>query len=71
MTTATERPRVLVTGASGFIAGHCVQALLAEGYGVRGTVRSLQNDSKVRHLRELPGSNQGRLELVGVPISSS
>ncbi|KAF4121561.1 reductase [Geosmithia morbida] len=32
--------RVLVTGANGFIAQHCVARLLAEGYSVTGTVRS-------------------------------
>jgi nucleoside-diphosphate-sugar epimerase len=31
--------RVLVTGASGFIAGHVVADLLAHGYAVRGTAR--------------------------------
>jgi nucleoside-diphosphate-sugar epimerase len=32
--------RVLVTGASGFIAKHCIAELLAAGYAVCGTVRS-------------------------------
>ncbi|KAH7096854.1 D-lactaldehyde dehydrogenase [Auriculariales sp. MPI-PUGE-AT-0066] len=32
--------KVLVTGASGFLAAHVVKALLARGYTVRGTVRS-------------------------------
>jgi dihydroflavonol-4-reductase len=32
---------VLVTGASGFIATHCILALLDKGYAVRGTVRDL------------------------------
>lgn len=31
---------VLVTGANGYIASHIVDVLLAEGYNVRGTVRS-------------------------------
>jgi nucleoside-diphosphate-sugar epimerase len=36
-----ERPLVLVTGASGFIATHVIQQLLDTGkYRVRGTVRS-------------------------------
>ncbi len=30
---------VLVTGASGFIAGHCIAELASHGYAVRGTVR--------------------------------
>jgi nucleoside-diphosphate-sugar epimerase len=31
--------RVLVTGASGFIAKHCIAELIKSGYDVRGTVR--------------------------------
>ena len=34
-------PRVLVTGASGFIASHTIASLLSLGYRVRGTVRSI------------------------------
>ena len=45
---------VCVTGASGFIASHCVQQLLATGYTVHGTVRSLENREKVAHLEALP-----------------
>jgi dihydroflavonol-4-reductase len=43
----TQR-RVLLTGISGFIAKHCAVELLAQGYAVRGTVRSLQNAAQVR-----------------------
>jgi len=32
-----EPGRVLVTGATGFVAGHCIADLLARGYDVRGT----------------------------------
>ena len=32
---------VLVTGASGYIAQHIILQLLAKGYRVRGTIRSL------------------------------
>lgn len=53
---------VLVTGASGFIAIHCVQQLLKEGYKVRGTVRSLSNKKKIDPLRQLKGSEA--LELI-------
>lgn len=63
MNTSSETPRVLVTGASGFIAGHCIEQLLARGYRVRGTVRSLASADKVAHLRALPGAGEGALEL--------
>src|SRR5262245_32495679 len=39
---------VLVTGSSGFIAQHVVLRLLAAGYRVRGTVRSLARSGEVR-----------------------
>ena len=35
---------VLVTGASGFIAIHCIIQLLEQGYQVRGTLRSLDRE---------------------------
>lgn len=54
---------VLVTGASGYVALHCVQQLLQHGYKVRGTVRSLRNESKVAPLRQMEGASE-LLELV-------
>jgi nucleoside-diphosphate-sugar epimerase len=55
--------KVLVTGATGFIAGHCVQELLTHGYAVRGTVRDLAT-ADVAHLRALAAGTGGSLELV-------
>jgi dihydroflavonol-4-reductase len=46
---------VLVTGASGSIAGYVIEELLRHGYAVRGTVRSLAATDKVEHLRALDG----------------
>ena len=58
-------PKVLVTGASGYIATHCIKQLLEGGkYAVRGTVRSVQKEDKVRPLRELVASPAIPLELV-------
>ena len=39
---------VLVTGASGFLAQHVILKLLAKGYEVRGTLRSLSRADSVR-----------------------
>ncbi|SDF50640.1 aldehyde reductase [Dyella sp. 333MFSha] len=44
--------RVLVTGGSGFIAGHCILQLLAQGYAVRTTVRSLAKEASARKTLE-------------------
>ena len=60
---------VLVTGASGYIAGYCVQELLEHGYAVRGTVRSLAATDKVAHLRALAERNGGSLELVEADLA--
>lgn len=60
---AAAVPRVLVTGASGFIGAHCVHHLLEAGWRVRGTVRRLSAADKVEPLRALPHAGD-RLELV-------
>lgn len=60
----TDAP-VLVTGANGFVASQLVADLLAAGYRVRGTVRSVAKG--VDHLRALPGAAE-RLELVSADL---
>ncbi|KAJ1366876.1 hypothetical protein KIN20_027658 [Parelaphostrongylus tenuis] len=62
MDKANSEILVLVTGASGYIASHCVRLLLNQGYRVRGTVRSLKNEKKVAPIRRL--QQDERLELV-------
>ena len=44
----TKKQTVLVTGASGFIAKHCIIRLLKEGYIVRGSLRSQNKADAVR-----------------------
>ena len=57
--------RVLVTGASGYLAIHVVKQLLEAGeYIVRGTVRNLANEQKVKPLRNLCPGAAHKLELV-------
>lgn len=43
-----DKQTVLVTGASGFIALHCIHQLLQAGYRVRGSLRSLEREGEVR-----------------------
>jgi len=51
---------VLVTGATGYVAGWLVRRLLEEGFTVHGAVRDPSNAAKVAHLdalaEELPGA---------------
>ncbi|MFJ2160521.1 SDR family oxidoreductase [Streptomyces sp. NPDC087856] len=64
-------PRVLVTGGSGFIAGHCILQLLAEGYQVRTTVRSLARESAVRSVLSDAGMvNGAALSFVAADLTS-
>ena len=51
---------VVVTGASGYLAGHCVLQLLARGYHVRGTLRSAKRAGEVRQwLARARGADPG------------
>jgi nucleoside-diphosphate-sugar epimerase len=50
---------VLVTGGSGFIATHCTLKLLAAGYRVRNTVRSLAREPEVRAMLAAAGADAG------------
>ncbi|XP_071839331.1 uncharacterized protein [Apostichopus japonicus] len=59
-----EVKRVLVTGASGYVATGIVNDLLNKGYLVRGTVRSLKNPGKVKPLKSMAEGKPGKLELV-------
>lgn len=51
--------RVLVTGGSGFIAGHCILQLLAQGHLVRSTIRSLAREDPARAILEKAGMMRG------------
>lgn len=63
--------RVLVTGGSGFIAGHCIVQLLAQGYQVRATIRSLAKESTVRATLADAGVVQGdHLSFVAADLMS-
>eukprot|EP00968_Pinguiococcus_pyrenoidosus_P006304 scaffold429_cov269-Pinguiococcus_pyrenoidosus.AAC.38 len=62
MSSSASEETVCITGATGYIAAFVVKLALEHGYKVRGTVRSLASEDKLRHLRELPGADE-RLEL--------
>ena len=43
-----NQEKVLVTGASGYIALHCILELLNNGYEVKGSLRDLKREDEVR-----------------------
>ncbi|OCI98503.1 epimerase [Rhizobium sp. AC27/96] len=62
---------VLVTGGTGFIAQHCMLALLRSGYRVRTTVRSLSREQEVRQNLRAGGAEPGdRLSFVKTDLGS-
>jgi dihydroflavonol-4-reductase len=62
---------VLVTGGTGFIAQHCILALLARGHRVRTTVRSLAREAEVRaHLRAGGAEPGERLSFLAADLSA-
>jgi nucleoside-diphosphate-sugar epimerase len=64
-------PPVLVTGGSGFIAGHCILQLLAQGRRVRATLRSLSGEARVRAALAQAGmapAHGDRLEFVAADL---
>jgi len=44
----TKQEKVLVTGASGFIASHCISDLLKAGYNVKGSLRDISKSDEIR-----------------------
>ncbi len=52
--------KVLVTGGSGFLGGHCIMAALAAGHEVRATLRSLDREGDVRSTLAAAGADMKR-----------
>ncbi len=63
MGSDSGKGKVLVTGASGYIAGFVIKALVAQGWQVRGTIRSPGRAAEVRATLGLPD-----LELVACDL---
>jgi nucleoside-diphosphate-sugar epimerase len=61
---------VLVTGGTGYLGGHTVVRLLADGYRVRTTVRSLGREAELRASVAAGGADPARLEIVRADLSA-
>lgn len=53
---------VMVTGATGYVAGHIIKKLLAEGLTVHATVRDPNNKDKLKYLNELDNALPGTIK---------
>lgn len=62
-----SKGKVLVTGASGYIAGYVIKALVADGWTVKGTIRNLATADAVRTVL---GLNAGQLDLTAANLTS-
>ena len=54
---------VMVTGATGYVAGWLVKRLLEEGFSVHGAVRNPDDTAKVGHLTAMAATLPGSLKL--------
>ena len=66
---SNEDKLVLVTGASGFVAMHCILQLLEAGYRVRGTLRSLDRAKQITEIiAKHVDVSDGRLSFVAADL---
>lgn len=61
MKTMDESKPVLVTGATGYVAGVLIKALLERGCTVHAAVRNPNDDAKLRHLKALAQTKHGSI----------
>lgn len=62
MTTLNKEAPVLVTGATGYVAGWIVKKLLDEGLTVHAAVRDPNNTEKLKYLNQLAGQSSGQIK---------
>ena len=63
--------KILVTGASGFIATHTILELLSHGYAVRGTVRDLARADAIRTVLSRSSDRANEVEFVQAELTEA
>lgn len=53
---------ILVTGATGYVAGWIIERLLSQGFTVHATVRNLAKAEKFKHLQQLADQSAGQIQ---------
>ena len=61
MNTIDKTKPIMITGATGYVAGWIVKKLLDEGMTVHATVRNPENKESVRHLDALAAKSPGKI----------
>jgi nucleoside-diphosphate-sugar epimerase len=64
-------PKVLVTGASGFIGAHIVLEFLNNGYEVRGSIRNLERADSLRSMLAAHTQHVDKLEFVAATLTEA
>ena len=62
MTTIDKSKPVMVTGATGFVAGWLVKKLLEEGITVHAAVRNPDNNEKLKYLNAIADKSKGSIK---------
>jgi len=57
----TNSKKVMVTGATGYIASWIVKYLLDEGYTVHAAIRNSSDEKKIKHLEKIKSSSKGTI----------
>lgn len=61
MTTISSKNPVMVTGATGYVAGWIIKKLLDAGVTIHAAVRDPSNQDKIKHLKELENNSSGEI----------